>query len=174
MAEEEDIEEEKGKSGNGMIMAMLGVNMLAIIIVALVATGIIKTGGSNTAPPPPGAMDGTGAPVQAAPTTAVGPPWSIEDMIVNLRVPDGNKYLKVSFEFELTSEEMVTIADTRKATVKARINNFLSDLTVDETVGSQNRQFIAERLLARLNNDMERYANGPMFRSVVFPVFLVQ
>jgi flagellar basal body-associated protein FliL len=95
-------------------------------------------------------------------------------MIVNLRVPDGNKYLKVSFEFELSSEDVLSIADTRKATVKARINNFLSDLTVDETVGSQNRQFIAERLLARINNDMERYANGPMFRSVVFPVFLVQ
>ena len=110
----------------------------------------------------------------AAPPTAVGPPWAIEDMIVNLRVPDGNKYLKVSFEFELTSEDILTIAEERKSTVKARINNFLSDLTVDETVGSQNRQFIAERLLGRLNSDMERYANGPMFRSVVFPVFLVQ
>ena len=44
MAEEEDIEEEKPKSGNGMIMAMLGVNMLAIIMAAaLVATGIIKS-----------------------------------------------------------------------------------------------------------------------------------
>ncbi|HBU49422.1 MAG TPA: hypothetical protein DEB46_14040 [Myxococcales bacterium] len=172
MAEEEDIEEEKPKSGNGMIMAMLGVNMLAIIIVALVATGIIKTGGNTPAAPVATETGGTGTPPPAS--SAIGPPWAIDDMIVNLRVPDGNKYLKVSFEFELSSEDVLSIADTRKATVKARINNFLSDLTVDETVGSQNRQFIAERLLARINNDMERYANGPMFRSVVFPVFLVQ
>ena len=172
MAEEEDIEEEKPKSGNGMIMAMLGVNMLAIIIVALVATGIIKTGGNTPAVPVATETGGTGAPPPVQ--SAIGPPWAIDDMIVNLRVPDGNKYLKVSFEFELSSEDVLSIADTRKATVKARINNFLSDLTVDETVGSQNRQFIAERLLARINNDMERYANGPMFRSVVFPVFLVQ
>ena len=121
--------------------------------------------------PPPVAM------VQPEPTRdTLAVPWVLEDMIVNLRVPEGtpNSYMKIGFEFELTSEDMVTIADSRKATVKARINNFLTDLTVDETVGSQNRQFIAERLLSRLNNDMERYANGPMFRSVVFPVFLVQ
>lgn len=170
MVEEEEIEEEKGKSSNAMIMIMLGVNMLAIIVIGLFATGII---GDKKAAAPVAAGPNAEA-VQAAPSNTAGPSWAVEDMIVNLRVADGNKYLKVSFEFELSSDALLEVADTRKNTVKANISNFLSDLTEDETVGSQNREFIAERLVARLNAEMERYSSGPMFRSVVFPVFLVQ
>ena len=98
----------------------------------------------------------------------------MEPLIVNLRVPEGTRYLKVALEFELTSEKFLELADMRKGRIKDQVIEFLSDLTVDDVVGSDNKQYIKERLLTRLNHSLEGESGGPVFRRVFFPEFLVQ
>jgi flagellar basal body-associated protein FliL len=71
-----------------------------------------------------------------------GPSWVMEPLIVNLRVPEGTRYLKLALEFELTGERYLSLADQRKGRIKDQIIEFLSDLTVDDVVGSDNKQYI--------------------------------
>jgi flagellar basal body-associated protein FliL len=104
----------------------------------------------------------------------VGPAWKLAPLIVNLRVAEGTRYLKVALEFELTSEKFLNLVDQRKGRIKDQVIEFLSDLTVDDVVGSDNKQYIKERLLTRLNHSLEGESGGPVFRRVFFPEFLVQ
>ena len=133
--------------------------------------------------PSSGGLLGSFVPQEAPPVAVVQPepeldtpgePWVLESLIINLRVPEGTRYLKVAFEFETVSEKALNVAKRNKARVRSDIIEFLSDLTVDEVVGSQNKQFIKERLVSRLNHNLEGQAGGPVFRRVFFPEFIVQ
>ena len=84
-------------------------------------------------------------------------------------MPEGTRYLKVALEFELTGEKFKELAEERKGRIKDQVIEFLSDLTVDDVVGSDNKQYIKERLLTRLNHSLEGEAGGPVFRRVFFP-----
>ena len=69
----------------------------------------------------------------------------------------------MALEFELTGEKFKELAE-RKGRIKDQVIEFLSDLTVDDVVGSDTKQYIKERLLTRLNHSLEGEAGGPVFR----------
>ena len=165
---EEEVEEVASGGGNKMMLILMIVNIVAVLGVL----GYLITSRSN--PAPTAVVAGEAASGKAADQEGAGPPWKMDPLIVNLRVPEGTRYLKVALEFELTSEKYLDLADQRKGRIKDQIIEFLSDLTVDDVVGSDNKQYIKERLLTRLNHSLEGEAGGPVFRRVFFPEFLVQ
>ena len=168
MTDEEIEEEPAEKGGNGkMMMILMIVNIMAVLGV-LVYLVVSRSGPSGTVVV---AGEAVAAP---EPSEGGGPAWTMDPLIVNLRVPEGTRYLKVALEFELTGEKYLDLADQRKNRLKDQIIEFLSDLTVDDVVGSEQKQYIKERLLTRLNHSMEAEAGGPVFRRVFFPEFLVQ
>jgi flagellar FliL protein len=168
MSEEEVVEESKSGGGNKMMMIMMSVNIVAVL--GVLGYLITSRGPSPAAVVVSGEAGGTAS----AQPEGAGPSWVMEPLIVNLRVPEGTRYLKLALEFELTGERYLSLADQRKGRIKDQIIEFLSDLTVDDVVGSDNKQYIKERLLTRLNHSLEGEAGGPVFRRVYFPEFLVQ
>jgi len=169
MSEEEEVEEVVASGGGNKVMLILMiVNIVAVL--GVLAYLILSPGNQSNAPVVPGEASGAAA----ADSEGAGPAWKMDPIIVNLRVPEGTRYLKVALEFELTSEKYLDLADQRKGRIKDQIIEFLSDLTVDDVVGSDNKQYIKERLLTRLNHSLEGEAGGPIFRRVFFPEFLVQ
>ncbi|MEE2836676.1 MAG: flagellar basal body-associated FliL family protein [Myxococcota bacterium] len=168
MSEEELEQQPSGGGNNKIILILVSVNIVAVlgVLVYLItsqgaAPAAVVVGGEAIAKP---AQEEPGA----------GPPWKMDPLIVNLRVPEGTRYLKVALEFELTGEKFKELAEDRKGRIKDQVIEFLSDLTVDDVVGSDNKQYIKERLLTRLNHSLEGEAGGPVFRRVFFPEFLVQ
>jgi flagellar FliL protein len=167
MSDEEEVEESSG-GGNKMMMIMMSVNIVAVL-------GVLGYLITSRGPAPAAAVvAGEASGETAAQPEGAGPSWAMEPLIVNLRVPEGTRYLKLALEFELTGERYLDLADQRKGRIKDQIIEFLSDLTVDDVVGSDNKQYIKERLLTRLNHSLEGEAGGPVFRRVFFPEFLVQ
>ena len=164
---EEEVEVAPSGGNNKMMIILMAVNIVAVLAVLVYLV---------TRPPPTAtAVVGGEITTKAADESeGAGPPWAMEPLIVNLRVPEGTRYLKVALEFELTSEKFLELADMRKGRIKDQVIEFLSDLTVDDVVGSDNKQYIKERLLTRLNHSLEGESGGPVFRRVFFPEFLVQ
>jgi len=169
---EEEVEESSGGDGGGggnkLIIIMMAVNILAVLGV------LVYLMTSRSAAPPAAVVGGEASTARVEEEQGAGPPWKMEPLIVNLRVPEGTRYLKVALEFELTSKNHEELAESRKGRIKDQVIEFLSDLTVDDVVGSDNKQYIKERLLTRLNHSLEGEAGGPVFRRVFFPEFLVQ
>lgn len=168
MSEEEVEESGGGGGGNKLIVIMMAVNILAVlgVLVYLIT--------SRSAAPPAAVVGGEVIAKSNDEPQGAGPSWTMDPLIVNLRVPEGTRYLKVALEFELTGEKYEELVDKRKGRIKDQVIEFLSDLTVDDVVGSDNKQYIKERLLTRLNHSLEGEAGGPVFRRVFFPEFLVQ
>ena len=167
---EEELDEDVSSSGGGnkMMLILMIVNIVAVL--GVLGYLIINSGASNSQP----VVGGEATSSAKDEPEGAGPPWKMDPLIVNLRVPEGTRYLKVGLEFELTGEKYLDLADQRKGRIKDQVIEFLSDLTVDDVVGSDNKQYIKERLLTRLNHSLEGEAGGPVFRRVFFPEFLVQ
>ena len=165
MAEEEV--EESGGGGNKMMVMMMGVNIVAVL--GVLGFLIMDRGSAREA-----AVVGGEVVAQGGESEGAGPAWTMDPLIVNLRVPEGTRYLKVSLEFELSADRYLDLVEQRKGRIKDQVIEFISDLTVDDVVGSDNKQYIKERMLTRLNHSLEAEAGGPVFRRVFFPEFLVQ
>jgi flagellar FliL protein len=169
MAEEvEEVEAEEPKGGNKGIMIMMAVNMLALIGVLgfLMLKADTPASTAGTVPTAEGAS--------GAAAHDVGPSWALDPLIVNLRVPEGTRYLKITLEFELIGDKHAELIEERKNRIKDSVIELLSDYSADDVVGAQNKRFIKDRLLAKLNQQMEGEAGGNVFREVFVPEFLVQ
>tara|TARA_B100000427_G_C15480050_1_gene582507 strand:+ start:169 stop:672 length:504 start_codon:yes stop_codon:yes gene_type:complete len=167
MSEEEIVQPASG--GNNKLMLIMIIFNIVLVLGVLV---YLIT--SRSAAPPAAVVGGEALSKANDEPQGQGPPWVMDPLIVNLRVPEGTRYLKVALEFELTGEKYEELAEKRKGRIKDQVIEFLSDLTVDDVVGSDNKQYIKERLLTRLNHSLEGEAGGPIFRRVFFPEFLVQ
>ena len=165
---EEEVEQPASGGNNKLMLIMIIFN---IVLVLGVLVYLIT---SRSAAPPAAIVGGEVIAKANDEQQGAGPAWTMDPLIVNLRVPEGTRYLKVALEFELTGDKYKELVDKRKGRIKDQVIEFLSDLTVDDVVGSDNKQYIKERLLTRLNHSLEGEAGGPVFRRVFFPEFLVQ
>ena len=165
---EEEVEQPASGGNNKLMLIMIIFN---IVLVLGVLVYLIT---SRSAAPPAAIVGGEVIAKANDEPQGAGPAWTMDPLIVNLRVPEGTRYLKVALEFELTGDKYKELVDKRKGRIKDQVIEFLSDLTVDDVVGSDNKQYIKERLLTRLNHSLEGEAGGPVFRRVFFPEFLVQ
>jgi len=143
--------------------------MLALVGVL----GFLMLKGDSSPAPAAGAVPAAEGAAKG-PTHEVGPSWGLDPLIVNLRVPEGTRYLKITLEFELIGDKHAELVEQRKNRIKDSVIELLSDYSADDVVGAQNKRFIKDRLLAKLNQQMEGEAGGNVFREVFFPEFLVQ
>ena len=165
---EEEVEQPASGGNNKLMLIMIIFN---IVLVLGVLVYLIT---SRSAAPPAAMVTGEILSKSNDDQQGPGPSWTMDPLIVNLRVPEGTRYLKVALEFELTGDKHMDLVKQRNGRIKDQVIEFLSDLTVDDVVGSDNKQYIKERLLTRLNHSLEAESGGPVFRRVFFPEFLVQ
>jgi flagellar basal body-associated protein FliL len=77
----------------------------------------------------------------------MGPVVEFESMVVNLREPSTDRYLKLTFEIEAASEEAVEHIEQRMPRFRDRVLMHLTALTLDDVRGSGNATVLRDHLL---------------------------
>ena len=100
----------------------------------------------------------------------MGPLVEFESMVVNLHEDTSDHYLKITFQVELTNEELAAEAEGRMVPFRDATLMYLSSLTVAEASGPENALAVRTRLL-----DIARRTLGRRtVRHVYFTEYLVQ
>jgi flagellar protein FliL len=108
---------------------------------------------------------------KASPTAAVkGPIATLDPFVANLDEPGPPRYIKMTLELELTSEEAMKTLEDSKQPVRDQVLGYLSGLKAADTLGEANKQKIRDGLLARVTAAVGKGQVRRMF----FSEFVVQ
>jgi len=100
----------------------------------------------------------------------VGPVTPLDPFIVNLNEPQASRYLKASFELEVTSPEVVHQLEKLKRPVRDEVLRYLSSLSVADTQGEAGKAKIQKEVVARIDH----LVGGDRVRRLFFVEFVVQ
>lgn len=168
MAEEEIKEEEQEESAaekdSKKKLPFLKWIIMALVIVILGAAGF---GGwwyyrTHSTEPPEEEVEQT---VQVK--TAI---WPIESIIVNLLDNNGERYLKITIQLEISNEDCVSELDTLKPEIMDGLLDLLSSKRYNEIVGFEGKQRLRDEIAIRLNN----YLDKGQITKVYFTEFIIQ
>ena len=160
MSQEDPIE--IPKKSNTALFAILGVNTLLVVGVAVFVVTSMNEGGPTTGDD--GTVVNLGAEIN------VGPIYKLQSFVVNLNEPAGDRYLRCKMDLEVTSEEVSDELDKRNAQVRHEIITYLSELRYNQTSGVAAKEAIRRSLQERLNKFLTR---GKV-KAVYFTEFVVQ
>lgn len=99
-----------------------------------------------------------------------GPVLPLDPFIVNLNEKDASRYLKASFELEVSDGEVAKVLEKQKRPVRDDILRYLSSLTVADTQGEDGKAKIQQEVVKRLD---ARLGAGKVKR-MFFVEFMVQ
>ena len=183
--EEEDIkldEEETGKQGGNKTLMIF---MAFQTVLVLAAVGGIAFYVVNQKPPPAAAATKDGGSEEAAEypeeaeeaaqaspqrAGAQGPMEKIDDLVIQLRNPEFDRYVKISFELELKNDRDVDVVRARQAQIRDAIISYLSDRTYEELRGSSGLQ----RIKAALTKKVNQIVKSERVRALYITDFVVQ
>jgi flagellar protein FliL len=185
--EEEEVkleEETGGKSNKGLMIFMAVQTILVLAALGGVAFFIL-----NKAPDPvPAAAAKEGAPEaeeeypagdeaaeegdtgSARSAGGQGPMEKIDDLVIQLRNPEFDRYVKISFELELKNERDVDVVRSRQAQIRDAIISYLSDRTYEELRGSSGLQRVKVALTKKVN----QIVKSERVRALYITDFVVQ
>lgn len=92
--------------------------------------------------------EGAGA---ADPTGAPGPILKLENFIIQLRGTDTDRYVRVAFDLELSSEADRSALQSRMPHIRDAVIAYFSDRSLDELRGSEGMERVKSAVLKRLD-----------------------
>ena len=104
------------------------------------------------------------------PAVNIGALWSLGSMIVNLLDNEGERYLKVNIQIELSSPECTGELDLLRPKIMDGILDLLSSKSYKEIVGFEGKQRLRDEISLRMNN----YLSKGRITHVYFTEFVVQ
>jgi flagellar FliL protein len=161
MAKEEDIKEavqEKKK---------FPVKLIIIILVALLVVGGGVAGGLYFFGHKGG--DGKKEAEKPAPPL-VGPLWALDPFIVNLADNQGERYLKVVMQLELSDPLVTAEVEILKPRIRDNILDLLTAKTYSDLMESAGKQHLRDEIVLRVNSFLTK---GKIVK-VYFTEFVVQ
>ena len=99
------------------------------------------------------------------------PTVAFDPLVINLNEPGSNRYLKASFEIEVSDEKAVELMTLRKRIVRDEVLRYLSGLGIADTLGEANKTKIKDQLIARADQALGKKGT---VRGVYFTEFVVQ
>ncbi|MBW2638211.1 MAG: flagellar basal body-associated FliL family protein [Deltaproteobacteria bacterium] len=96
--------------------------------------------------------------------------WSMDSLIVNLMDDNGERYLKVTIQIEVSSQDCVTELDLLKPKVTDNVLSLLSSKRYDDIAGFIGKQRLKDEIAVRLNG----YFTKGQVRRIYFTEFLIQ
>ena len=100
----------------------------------------------------------------------MGPLLEVSDVVVNLADPGGTHFLRAGFQFELTDAERQPDVESHMVPVRSAFMIYFSGLTVEETMGRENREALLEHLKELANEQI----GADLVRNIYFTAFVVQ
>ena len=111
--------------------------------------------------------EGAGSEKDAA---AMGPKYPLETLIANLSDPGGNRYLRVTMEFELSTPGLEEELKLRNSQIKDSLLMTISTMGLREINTVEGKNGLRTRIMERLNG----FLKGGAITSVFFTEFVIQ
>jgi len=96
--------------------------------------------------------------------------WSVGSLVVNLMEDNGERYLKVTIQIEVSGQDCVTELDLLKPKITDSILGLLSSKSYKDIAGLQGKQRLKDEIAMRLNSHL----TTGQARRVYFTEFLIQ
>ncbi|MBW1670342.1 MAG: flagellar basal body-associated FliL family protein [Deltaproteobacteria bacterium] len=96
--------------------------------------------------------------------------WPIDSIIVNLMDNNGERYLKITIQLEISNEDCVPELDSLKPEIMDSLLDLLSSKVYKEIVGFEGKQRLRDEIAIRLNN----YLSKGQITKVYFTEFIIQ
>ncbi|MDD9933852.1 MAG: flagellar basal body-associated FliL family protein [Myxococcales bacterium] len=161
MSEEELKVPTKGRSR--LIVVLAAVNLLAIGGVAY----FMLSGQSQAAAE--GASESEPA-ADTPPKPRFGPLIELPAIVANLKDPDAGRYVKVRLHLEVEDESKVEPVNALLVPIRSEALFYFSGITVEDTLGEENKERITEELFARV----QEVCGEGLVRRLFFSEFVVQ
>lgn len=175
MAEEENDTEDDAAEGGGTEEKSDGSGKLVMIIALINTVGLLAIGayvilglggpapGGAIDPAVEAAMDETLPGMPDRPTGGPGPLVELGNVVVNLKEPTGDRYLKAKINLELDSEETRPEVEGRMSAIKYQITMLLSGQRVADVQGPE--------AMESLRKSMKRRANAVLSKGTIKEVW---
>ena len=96
--------------------------------------------------------------------------WPMDSLVVNLMDANGGRYLKITIQIEVTSQECISEMDLLKPKIMDSILGLLSSKSYREIAGFEGKQRLRDEIAIRLNN----YLSKGQITKVYFTEFIIQ
>ncbi|HKA91051.1 MAG TPA: flagellar basal body-associated FliL family protein [Haliangiales bacterium] len=106
----------------------------------------------------------------AAPKEETGVVVALDPFVVNLNEPGSSRYLKATFEVEVSGKPAADELERQKRGVRDDVLRYLSGLTVADTAGEANKAKIQESVSGRIDKQL----GGGKVKRLFFTEFVVQ
>ena len=152
------------KKGGKVLPALAVMNTL---LIAGVLAFIMKR---PAAPPPVTPVAASGEVAGHHALEAPGPTLKLENFIIQLRTTEAERYIRVAFDIELSSELDREGVVARTSQVRDTVISYFADRTLEELRGSDGMDHIKQALLKRLNDVVP----GGRLKAIYITEFIVQ
>jgi len=152
--------EEKPVKKSGVMLKWIIIGAVSLCIVAAaVGGGLYYFHGAETAKKKP-----------QAPPPIIGTLWPMEPYIVNLRDNNGERYLKVVLQLEMSNPELLSELNLLKPKLRDSTLDLLSTRSYQELQEFSGKQKLREDIMIRLNSFL---TSGKIVR-IYFTDFVIQ
>ncbi|MFZ4437748.1 MAG: flagellar basal body-associated FliL family protein [Syntrophales bacterium] len=165
--EDEDEEKEEGAEENAPVKKK---PLVKIIIIAVASLIVIGAGTAGALYYFSRAGEAKKVAASAVPPPVAAVLWSIEPFIVNLADNQGERYLKVVMQMEVSSMTTSTEMDQLKPKLRDNILDLLTAKTYTELMDMGGKQRLRDEIVTRLNSFLTK---GKIVR-VYFTEFVIQ
>jgi flagellar FliL protein len=145
-------------SANKLVPIILGVNVLMMgavmfMVMRKPAAAAAPAPVSVEAPAPSGHGEAAGAGAGTGPghAPAPGPVLKLENFVIQLRGVDQDRYVRVAFDVEVTSDADKDVVQARLPQIRDSVITYFSDRTLDELRGSDGIERTKVALMKRLD-----------------------
>lgn len=173
MAEEVEEEVEQKKSGGNLVLILIVVLLVLLLVGGGLAAYFLLGSDSQ---PAAGQNTQNSATQQNSPAKrstnnlSIGPMYPMSQFVVNLLSEGGSKYLKVSLDIELGSEELSAEMDQKKSLIRDIVIRALSSKTFEEVSTMKGK----DRLKDEIVKDINQVLSDGQIRNIFFTDFVVQ
>jgi flagellar FliL protein len=158
LKKEQEVEEVQPPKKGGVLVKWLVIGGLAAVLViggSLAAFYFIHNSSKKETP------------VKEQPVSAV---WAMEPFIVNLVDNNGERYLKISVELEVSDKNVVPELNKLKPKLRDNILDLLTAKSYKDLVDMMGKQRLRDEIMMRLNS----FLSGGKITKVYFTEFVIQ
>ena len=154
---EQELEEvQQPKKGGSMVkMIIIGVVVLVLLAGGTLTVFYVMKGSSKKEP------------VKEQPVSAV---WTMEPFIVNLVDNNGERYLKISIELEISDKNLIPELNKLKPKMRDNVLDLLTAKSYKDLVDMVGKQRLRDEIMMRLNS----FLTGGKITKVYFTEFVIQ
>lgn len=172
MAEEIEEEVVQKKSGGNLVLILIVVLLVVLLVGGAIAAFFLlgSDDEEKMAPQQATAQPAKKRSKRSTDYLTIGPMYPMSEFIVNLLSESGSRYLKVSLDIELDSEELAAEMDKKKSLIRDIVIRSLSSKTFEEVSTMKGKDRLKDEVVGKINDIL---ADGQI-RNIFFTDFVVQ